>query len=1125
MKAVVPVRSGKLEFLRRWNVLNRWFSVWLLLGAGAVLAMYWVYGHHQQMERTRVELRTVAQAKMQRLQDWVKEKREVVVSQVRVLEIPGALSAWANGSQSSDSAPVIRELAAMRAVGNYVDLQLWDPETGAEMSLSGAGLDAAELQAGWAILGASVEPRVADFFQTADHKILIPILIRVSLPERPLMLVVFVGPTEIIFPILGDWTHQTLSGECLLVGMLEDQVRVISPLRNAEAARLDLGQKELTSVMAVDGVSGVVEGRDYRGSQVMAYVGKIPDTPWWLVAKKDRDEIVAEIHGGVRVVAGLLAVLLIFFSVLMEALLWREERLGFAARLTETKKAEQRFRDAILGAPIPTMITAEDGEVIEVNAVWLKLSGYARASFSTLDEWIERAFPHHLDEYKRYCEGVFKRESTGDPIECELLTSDGKTRHWICRSAVTGALPDGRKVATLFATDVTERRLAEAESRDTLEMVNATFMQTRAGLMCFRPDGQAMVVNPAAIEIWGGTLAEMQESNFNDYESWRNSGMLAAAKEVLATNNTVEVDEEVETRFGKRVALVGSFSTIKWKDERWLFFSFNDEMKARQSAVELAELLRKQKLSNASLASEVAMHKRTIAQHRLLQRALEAVPSGVIITDPRAIIEWVNPAVCEMTGYDLDELIGESTKKLKSGRHDAAFYRGMWEKITNGESWTGTVQNRRKDDTFYWESMVIAPVLSDSRSITHFVAIKRDITAQRQMEEQFHRSQRMESIGMLAGGLSHDLNNVLSPIMMGLELFKMRSTNPAEIARLEMLLKSTERGAGIVRQMLSFARGVDGERAPLSPVRLLKEVSSFLNETIPPAIELTIEVSDTIGTVLADITQMHQVMINLAVNARDAMPDGGLLELSANEVAIKTMKATRSGLDLQKGAYILFRVRDSGTGIPEEILDRIFDPFFTTKPRGRGTGLGLSSVHGIIRGHEGAIDVITEPGKGTEFCVYVPMCDQSDTPSVFPQFGEIIEGKGRKVLLVDDEDAVRMVVAMTLEECGFDVEQAGDGRIAQEMFNRTPDAYAVVILDFLMPLANGAEVAQVIKERRPNLPIVLSSGVLSGGSDSDKAFATYRRLGDRVMKKPFSASRLIAMMQDVLGESEQSGKG
>ncbi len=1099
-----------------------------MVASAGLLGGYWSYERTRQIHHSEVELKFAAEAKLKLFQEWIEEKHRTIGSQVDYLAASASLDAWQQAGQPEDFAPLIQSLALLRAAGDFYDVRLWNPRTGEVTGLASRAMKSRDFEIGWTQVQGGAAVILGDFIDEVDREILIPFYAKVPSEgqnDEDWLLVTLVDPAEIIFPILAERAHPTDSGEFLLVADTVAGVRIVSPDRKSTAANVKHSDRHLPAVMALSGSSGPVVGVDYDGQEVVAYVGKIPNSPWWLVAKQDRAEVMAAVHRNVRVVAMLLVILLLCGAVMLIVLFWREARERYQHKIQATKVEERRFRDAIYGAPVPAMMVAEDGEIFEVNRAWAESSGHDVTRMVTIHDWIERAFPDDPGQARGHFDTIFSDAAGEGRFECEPQTPEGEKRAWVCGSAVTGQLPDGRRVATTFATDVTAQRKAAAESRDTYELINAMFLHASIGLISYRADGSAVVANPAAARITGGTVEHLQASNFNTIHSWKESGLWNAAQRALADNQTVEIDTEFETTYGRRVALVGAMVPFARAGERWLLFAFHDEIKERLAIAELEQLLESQRELTETVQAEVTMHKETISKHRLLQSALEAVPSGVVITDPLGKVEWANPGFTRLTGYAANDVVGHSTNILRSGRQDDGFYRKLWETISSGEVWAGDLENRRKDGSIYWESMVIAPILSESRSITHYVAIKRDITERRLLEDQLTRAQRMESIGLLAGGLSHDLNNVLSPIMMGLELFKMRSTEPKDIARLDMLLNSAERGAGIVRQMLTFARGVDGERAPLNPLSFLKEISKFLDETIPPSIKIELVLPESIGRVMADVTQLHQVLINLSVNARDAMPQGGVLRLKVKETITNQDIMTRSGLVVQPGHYIEFEVSDTGMGIPKEILDRIFDPFFTTKPRGRGTGLGLSSVHGIVRGHGGAIDVFTETGKGTRFLIYLPICEQDISHPPFAALASIVEGRGRVILVVDDEEPVRMVMSMTLEDRGFVVDQAEDGRVAVALFVQDPDRYAAVVLDYLMPEMDGAQVAVRIKELRPQMPIILSSGVLSGGGELDDNSVIYHRLGDFEMRKPFSASRLLSMVSLAVGDRSQSELG
>lgn len=512
------------------------------------------------------------------------------------------------------------------------------------------------------------------------------------------------------------------------------------------------------------------------------------------------------------------------------------------------------------------------------------------------------------------------------------------------------------------------------------------------------------------------------------------------------------------------------------------------------------------------------------ARLHLMQAAIEAAPSGIVIADAAGRIEWVNPAFTQMTGYRLEDIAGFTPGILKSGRQGPEFYEKLWSAIESGQVWSGDLQNQRKDRSVYWEHMVIAPVTTASGAIEHYVAIKQDITAQKQMELQVARTQRLESIGLLAGGIAHDLNNVLSPILMAMDIFKLRYPSAEDRDRFEMVRKSAERGASIVRQVLTFARGLDGERMRICPSHLIKEVRQLLCETLPRNIEIPLEIEGALPMIIGDPTQIHQVLLNLGVNARDAMRGtGGVLTFGARRVAVGEGRGTDSGLRVPSGDYVEISIRDTGCGIAPEVMERMFEPFFTTKPRGEGTGLGLSTVLGIVRGHGGGLDVTSRPGQGTVFTVLLPVAPSEHPERAQAASQERLAGRGRAVLVVDDEEPVRSVISMTLEASGFVSVTAPDGVRALELFEKDASILFAVILDRVMPRLGGEEVARRIKAVRPELPIILTSGLLSEPSEAeDREGESYRELGDVVLQKPFSQAELLGALRDVLERGKDS---
>lgn len=342
----------------------------------------------------------------------------------------------------------------------------------------------------------------------------------------------------------------------------------------------------------------------------------------------------------------------------------------------------------------------------------------------------------------------------------------------------------------------------------------------------------------------------------------------------------------------------------------------------------------------------------------LSHAAVEAAANAIVIADRAGIIEYVNPAFTRMTGYAQDEAVGQHTRLLKSGHHDAAFYEVLWRTVLNGAVWNGTLINRKKDGTLYTEEATITPVSIAGGPLTHFIAIKRDVTVQRRLEEIASRSERLGLIGELASSVAHDLANVLTPVVSGVAYLQSDEGSSEERAEcLTEVAESATHAAAMVRQLVDFARGGHGLRAPIDTSRLLRSYVEQLKRTAVAGVTIEGHVPDDLPALHADGLQLYQVLLNLCVNASDAMPGGGTISIEAAAVAHP------------EASFVELSVKDSGQGIPDAVLPRIFEAFFTTKPVGKGTGLGLATVKRIAEAHGGTVRVQTTGGVGSTFTV------------------------------------------------------------------------------------------------------------------------------------------------------------
>ena len=386
-----------------------------------------------------------------------------------------------------------------------------------------------------------------------------------------------------------------------------------------------------------------------------------------------------------------------------------------------------------------------------------------------------------------------------------------------------------------------------------------------------------------------------------------------------------------------------------------------------------------------------------------------------------------------------------------------------------------------------------------------------DITEKKNLESQFLRAQRMESIGVLAGGIAHDLNNVLAPVLMVSQLLKMKHSDQESVDLLNTLETSAQRGADLIRQVLTFARGVEGERIELQVSHLIAEIQNMLKETLPRTIEIRTKIAKDLWNIKGIATQLNQVLLNLGVNARDAMPNGGRIEITAENLSIGESYALLHP-EARPGLYVVIAVSDTGTGIPPNIVEKIYDPFFTTKEIGKGTGLGLSTVKGIVKSHEGFIHVYTELGKGTTFKVYLQAIATKTHAGVESRNAVLPRGNGELILVVDDEAAVRQTMKVTLEKFGYNVLCASDGVDGLTVYVQNQDKVRVVLTDMTMPHLEGTAMIRAILKIAPDAKIIAISGHFD-----ERKIENLREQGNiKRLEKPFLPEHLLGAVAESL---------
>jgi PAS domain S-box-containing protein len=492
-------------------------------------------------------------------------------------------------------------------------------------------------------------------------------------------------------------------------------------------------------------------------------------------------------------------------------------------------------------------------------------------------------------------------------------------------------------------------------------------------------------------------------------------------------------------------------------------------------------------------------------QAELLEKARDAI----IVCDLDDRILFWNRGAERLYGWKAAEALGQVAGEFLFRGRCAEDHKAHEIEAQTGE-WTGELrQTTRAGNEIIVQSR--RTLLRDEKSLPKAtLLINTDVTEKKKLEAQYLRAQRMESLGTLAGGIAHDLNNVLTPITMAVELLRRPIPEQDRMAMLGILEASAHRGADMVKQILSFARGVEGRRVPLQIKRVLRETEKILRHSLAKSIDIDLKLPEELWLVSADATQLAQVFMNLCVNARDAMPDGGRLALRAENIVLDQHYA-RLHLQARPGRFVLVRVEDTGTGIPPEHLDKIFDPFFTTKEVGKGTGLGLATVLGIVKSHGGFINVYSELGQGSHFTVYLPTAE-ADQHEHKPEFPALHLGHGELVLIVDDEAAIREITRSTLEAHGYRVLVAPDGREALAVYAQRSGEIDVVLTDMMMPVMDGPATIRALHELNPQVRIIAASGLSVDSETADPA-----RFGVRsVLMKPYTAEKLLRSVQESL---------
>ncbi|MFA6147185.1 MAG: PAS domain S-box protein [bacterium] len=610
-------------------------------------------------------------------------------------------------------------------------------------------------------------------------------------------------------------------------------------------------------------------------------------------------------------------------------------------------------------------------------------------------------------------------------------------------------------------------------------------------IVTFDPEGVVTMWNPAAERIFGWSESEALGSHLPFVPADKQGEFRALRRRALL--GEVFTEPELHRRKADGSPIVVSVSTSPLRRPDGTIYGI------------------------MSILMDVTERKAAEESRARLTMAVEQAGESIVVTDTRGVIQYVNPAFERITGYDRLEVIGQNPRFLKSGLHDAAFYANLWCTLQRGEVWRGTFLDKRKDGTLCEEDAVISPVRDPSGQVVNYVAVKRDVTEVRRMEEQLRQSQKMEAVGRLAGGVAHDFNNLLTAISGYSELLLHRLPAYSTLRRnVEEIRKAGDRAAALTRQLLAFSRRQVLQPKVLDLNTVVTTMEQMLRRLIGEDIELLTDLSPSLSRVKADPGQIEQVIVNLAVNARDAMPGGGRITVSTADTCLSPAYAAAHP-EVRPGPHVLLSVADTGHGMSDETQAHLFEPFFTTKERGKGTGLGLATVYGIVQQSGGHIRVNSAADSGSTFLIYLPRVETAedrvqgtDRPSLpHPSPGT------ETILLAEDEEVVRRLTREILSENGYKVLEAENGREALLLSEAHRGEIHLLLTDVVMPKMSGRELTERIRPLRPGLRILYMSGY------TDDAILRHGVLEDGIpfLQKPFTPEDLARKVREVLDQA------
>jgi PAS domain S-box-containing protein len=768
--------------------------------------------------------------------------------------------------------------------------------------------------------------------------------------------------------------------------------------------------------------------------------------------------------------------------------------VALAQDITERKKAEEtirrsdlRFRRVWGSSKDGMRILDERGTIIMVNESFCRLVGLeekdlvGRPFTATYGPENQAQEEEDVKTFQRR----FQSRSFASHQEVELILKGGKRILVELSNAMMEMENEPPLLLSIFR-DVTERRESEMKLRESEEKFR-TLSEQSPNMIYINKGGRIAYANQRCVDVMGFSKEEFYSKDFN-FLSLIAAEHLATVRKNYARHLVGEEIDPYEyalyTKDRRRLVGIHTTKLINFEGGNAILGIVTDVTKTRHVEEEL----------------------------RKLQRAVEQSPASILITDVEGKIEYANPRFTEVTGYKLEEVIGENPRILKSDHTSSEEYAILWETIKSGMEWRGEFQNKKKNGDVFWEQASISPIRDAAGKTTHFLAVKEDITKRKMLELQLWQAQKMESIGTLASGVAHDFNNILGIILGYASLLIQKPLDSAKLhAYADSIVKAADRGAALVRQILTFARKSEFKLEKVDVNSIIGELAKMLGETFPKTISLSLQLEKALPTLSIDRTQVHQALLNLCVNARDAMSERGSLTI-ATRLMLGDSLGPRFAAAYGR-RFVEISVSDTGVGMDDATRRRIFEPFFTTKEIGKGTGLGLAVVFGVVQEHQGFVDVESAVGRGSSFHVYLPvpegaMSGIGDSGVV----GVDTPGGSETILVVEDEDLMREFLVALLEQKGYRVLTAIDGEEAIKTHAAHVEEIDLVLSDVGLPKLDGWEASKQMKEANPKLLVFLASGYLDQNLRTEIAKEGIRGF----IEKPYRPNDILTRVREAL---------